>query len=420
MSIPFERLGIPEPLRRAVASGAPKSAKLAVAKGLLPTTADVQLALLYVLAADADKSIAKVARETLVAMPNQQLLTGISQQTFPKILEFLAEFRPDDREMDDCIVHLRSAPTRAIVRIAQRANKEMCEVLARHQERLLLSPVVFVALHANEACSAELLQVASSFLRMHNCLPDVPSRRPFEPEPVAAPTAPQPTPAAPAQAASSSPATLSSLTPAPVTSAAPAPMAKAPPTSAPSGEKLEMFSLDGIETSTDSAFVFDFEDDMESFSWDLTGDEEAKAEPDEDVFISMEKRIADMTVGQKIKLAYLGNKQARTILIRDSNKVVASAVVKSGRLTDNEVASIAGNRNLPDDVLREISSNKGWTRKYPVKVALVNNPKTPVPTAIKFIAHLNRRELHQLSNNHNVASVISGTAKKLFKEKYRK
>ena len=181
-----------------------------------------------------------------------------------------------------------------------------------------------------------------------------------------------------------------------------------------------MFNLDDIKTSTDSAFVFDFEDDMDSFSWDLTGEEESAKAEEEEGYVSLEQQIANMTVGQKIKLAYLGNKQARSILIRDSNKVVASAVVKSGRLTDNEVASIAGNRNLPDDVLREISSNKGWTRKYPVKVALVNNPKTPVPTAIKFIGHLNRRELHQLSNNHNVSSVISGAAKKLFREKYRK
>ena len=127
-----------------------------------------------------------------------------------------------------------------------------------------------------------------------------------------------------------------------------------------------------------------------------------------------------MGVGEKIKLAYLGNQEARKVLIRDSNKIVAAAVVKSGRLTPNEVTSIAGNKNLADDVLREIATNAEFTRKYPVRVALVNNPKTPVSIAIGFISQLQKKDLQQLANNRGVSSTIFGTAKKLFKSKYRK
>ena len=84
------------------------------------------------------------------------------------------------------------------------------------------------------------------------------------------------------------------------------------------------------------------------------------------------------------------------------------------------MANFAGNKNLDNDVLREISSNREWTRKYPVKVALVNNPKTPVSVAISFIGHLHKRDLKNLANNRNVPSVIFTTAKKILKAKYLK
>jgi hypothetical protein len=412
MAIPFERLRIPKQLQRAVGSNAPRAAKVAVAKGLLPATADVQLALLYVLAADPDAGIAEMARETLTAMPTQQVLAGISQETFPKILEFLAEFRVSDKEIDERLVQIRGATTRAVVRIAERADANMCETLCLNQERLLLSPEVYVALHANPACSSDLLAGAAGFLRMHDCLPVCPDRRPFEPEPSRTVADIAPSPAAPV-------APRSSLSPTPIgTSIIEA--AAPPPPQQGTGEKLAMFDLDAAAAGTDVPFEFNFEDNMAGFSWDLTGDKDGDDEPEEDRFLSMEKRIADMSVGEKIKLAYLGNRQARRILVRDSNKVVASAVVKSGRLTDTEVAAFAGNRNLPDDVLREISSNKAWTRKYPVKVALVNNPKTPAKKAMKILVHLHRKDLQQLSTNNNVPSVIKLAARKLFNSKYRK
>ena len=99
---------------------------------------------------------------------------------------------------------------------------------------------------------------------------------------------------------------------------------------------------------------------------------------------------------------------------------VAVAVVKSGRMTDGEVANCAGNRNLSDDVIREIARNNEFIRKYPVKVALVNNPKTPPSLAMAFVNSLHKKDLQSLARNRNVSSVISNAARKRFKAKFRK
>jgi hypothetical protein len=130
--------------------------------------------------------------------------------------------------------------------------------------------------------------------------------------------------------------------------------------------------------------------------------------------------LKEMTVGQKIKLAYKGNKEVRNILIRDRNKTVAMAVLKSGRMTDGEVVSAAGNRNLSDDVIREVAMNKEYTRRYPVKVALSNNSKTPIPASMTLMKSLHKKDLKALIRNRNISSIVSNSAKKLFKKKYQR
>ena len=422
MGIPFERLGIPAPFRKSVSPNAPRSAKIAVAKGLIPCTADVQLALLYVLAVDKDRAVAKAARGTMRAMPIPQILSGISQSTFPKVLEFIAQFKPD-RELDQRLLQIRNTPDRAAEMVAARADAGLCEILVRNQERLLMTPSVFISLHANPQCSDEELGNAEAFLRLHNSLPEVPASRPFQqvkPVEVAAKARPAPKKNALDDLFDDEPEGTSEQP------EGEAPVAPTPVVAAPPEPDLDMFDLGKVATDSSKfgAFKFNFDDEADDFSWDLTqerseGETRSDSE-EEEKRVSLEQKLRDMPVGKKIKLAYMGNQEARKILVRDPNKIVAAAVVKSGRLTPNEVASFAGNKNLHDEVVRLIADNKEFTRKYPVQVALVNNPKTPPSVALRLLQGLHKRDLQQLANNRNVSSVIFGTALKMFKAKYRK
>jgi hypothetical protein len=426
MGIPYDKLMIPKPLQKSVAPSAPRPAKIAVAKGLIPTTADVQLALLYVLAVDKDRAVAKTSRKTLSSMPTTQVLSGISQNTFGKILEFIAQFKPDP-ELDERLMQLRNTPDRAAEMIASRAGPALCEALVRNQERMLMTPSIFVHLHANEHCSDELIQNAEAFLRLHDSLPETSGSRPFKAKVVEKPAEPvekKPTVNALDHLFGDAPAP-EEVVAEPVVPVEPV-AALLPIKDAPIEPELDMFNLDTMKTDKEAfgVFNFDFDDGAENFSWALTeekeeGESQAVA-AEEEKALSIEVKLRDMTVGKKIKLAYTGNMSARKILIRDSNKIVAAAVVKSGRLTPNEVASFAGNKNLNDEVVRLIAENKEFIRKYPVQVALVNNPKCPRQIALKIMKTLNKKDLQQLANNKGVPSAIFGVANKLFKAKYRK
>ncbi len=82
--------------------------------------------------------------------------------------------------------------------------------------------------------------------------------------------------------------------------------------------------------------------------------------------ISLIRRIMLMTVKDRIKLGMKGDREARSILIRDGNKVVSTAVVHNPRITDKEVESIAAMRTVSEDVLRTIALNRAWARSYPI------------------------------------------------------
>lgn len=389
--IPWDKLGIPDSLRGVVAPTAPRPLRLSAARGALPATPEVTLGLLYVLACGDDAEVRETALTTLRNIPG--LVNVVNQRTHPKVLELLATTRPD-QELDARIMVIRGANDRTAVMIAARANAEHCEIFCENHERLLLTPEVLVALHQNPACADAPLERAIAFLRMQQSLPKLPAHRPGQ-APAAAP-APAPVPVLDIEAEIEA-----------------ALMGKPSPHLA-ERSRLEMFDLDKYATGGLEGFDFTFKDD-DDFSLDML--EEGADEGDADLSANIEKRIAAMSVGKKLKLAYLGNKSVRNILIRDRNKMVAVAVVKSGRLTDAEVLAHAGNRNLPDEALREIATNREWTRKYPVKVALTNNPKCPPSVAVGLVTHLQAKDLASLARNRNVSSVVFTLAGKLAKQK---
>jgi hypothetical protein len=127
--------------------------------------------------------------------------------------------------------------------------------------------------------------------------------------------------------------------------------------------------------------------------------------------------IQQMSIFQKIKLARLGNKEARGLLVRDRNKVVAVAAISSPKISETEVIAIAQSRNVSDEVLRLISTNRQWTRNYKVKHALATNPKTPQPSAMKFINFLQDSDLRSIVKSKDVPTAIARHARRILMKK---
>ena len=131
-------------------------------------------------------------------------------------------------------------------------------------------------------------------------------------------------------------------------------------------------------------------------------------------------RIRTMTVAEKVKLALKGNKDARAILLRDTNKIIARLVLQNPRISEDEILMLSKDRNTDDEVLRMIAETREWTKIYAVRAALVENARTPVGKALKLLVTLGEREISRLARSKNVPNVIAVQARRiLFRARQR-
>jgi hypothetical protein len=113
-----------------------------------------------------------------------------------------------------------------------------------------------------------------------------------------------------------------------------------------------------------------------------------------------------LNMKDRVKMAMKGNREARNILIRDPNRIIAQAVIQNPKLTDQEVETISKMRTVPEDVLRLIAMNKQWARSYMIIHNLALNPRTPVGSAMAIIPRLQLRDLLAMAKNKNVPDAI--------------
>jgi hypothetical protein len=129
--------------------------------------------------------------------------------------------------------------------------------------------------------------------------------------------------------------------------------------------------------------------------------------------ISILNRILKMGMKDRVKLAMKGDREARNILIRDPNRIVAGAVVGNPRITEQEIEKIAAMRSVPEDILRKIASDRQWARSYVIVHNLARNPRTPVANSMNILSRLQLRDLAALAKNKNVSDAVRRQALRL-------
>lgn len=129
------------------------------------------------------------------------------------------------------------------------------------------------------------------------------------------------------------------------------------------------------------------------------------------------EKVGQMSAVEKIKAALTGNMETRMLLVRDPNKVVARAVLSSPRISDTEMESYAAAKNVSEEVLRLIATNRKYMKTYVVLRALINNPRAPVDITMPRLNRLNDRDLKGVAMNRNVPEALRAMAIKMMKQK---
>jgi hypothetical protein len=329
---------------------------LNIARGFLPLPQEDLITVVAFLATSPDAETAQFAHETLKDVPLRSLLAFAANESSSPDNLSLLLRATDDASVMEELIRNRAVPDASIVELAARAEPGVQEIIVINQLRILRAPEILDALLANPKVSAETRRRA---LETREEFFDKKARLEKLAEDEAADFLPD--------------EAIADL------------LAKAAEerTVAPLPELSEIEKQDPTKQS-------------------------------------MFSQLLTMSVGQKVQAAFKGGKTARTLLVRDRNKLVCSAVIRNPRMSESEAEQIAGMRNVDDEVLRLISTRRDWMSKYNVVIALARNPKVPVGVVVPLINRLTLRDLKGLKDDKGVSEVVRQLSRKLFQQRSKK
>jgi regulator of extracellular matrix RemA (YlzA/DUF370 family) len=387
------------PVVEAIITGkAPQPARLAAARGMLPLPQSDLLEVLVALANSDDEQISSAATETLNAeTPDDLLIAAKATDTSPNVLSYLATKPAGIHEVYEATILNNQTPDQAIAKLASTtSNGSLLELIAINQQRLVRFPEIIDAILANPARSGEAERRASETRKEF-----------FEKERGARQIADEL-------------------------------RARGQTAAAEFFESADLSTATG-KLSFDDAWVIaqhievsdaDIDDSWlpaERYEELLPESAQDSAANAQRVIeserleggevsaerVSLIRRVMFMNAKDRMKLGMKGDREARGILIRDSNKVVCSAVIKNPRITEQEVENISSMRTVAAEVLRLIAMNRSWARSYTIIHNLARNPRTPIPTAMNILPRIRTKDLTQLSQNRNVSETVRRQAYRL-------
>lgn len=378
---PLETL--PPAVDRVIGDKAPAPLKMMTARGLAPLgPAELAIAL-YQLAQGDDELLKTAALKSAAELPPKLLGSALAEPLDARVLDFFARRVWQKAALLETVLLNRAVSDETFRHLASLCNEAELELIAKNEERLLRTPAIIAALYLNPRARMSTVQRALELaVRNHVRVEGIPA---FD---EAARAIADEGPLSAAEAVADDAAFKTAVEVAVDANAA-----------------LEIMPLDEKEAEAQREA------------------EAAKAEalaeaPTTEVEVEeKKKKLQELKTSAKIRTATLGNAFARAVLIRDTNKQVSMACIRSPGVSDSEAMRYATNRSLDDDVIRYIANNRAWLRLYGIKVALVNNPKCPVGVSMRLLPHMQIRDLKSLARSKGIPSALATAAKNMLTQR---
>jgi hypothetical protein len=347
---------VPNPLvEQFKRGGVAADLRLMAAQGALPLGPLDLLELLHHLLSDEDEGVRQTAAKTMAELPSDHLLPiGKDRATPPPLLAWMLASRTEP-DLLEGVLQNTSLTDATVEAHAPRLNTELAELVVINQVRLLRRTSLLVAIEANPNLNNDQKR------RLYEL------RETFK---IGGEVTAEPSPAKPEASPAEAPAAVPAAEP---------------------------------EAAEDIAAL----SEEQAVARYLTVDEQGEKEK-----VSAVQRLYRMNTVEKIITALKGNREERAVLVRDPNRLVATAVLGSPRVTGAEIESFAGMKNVSAEILRTIGNHREWTKKYNVVANLVRNPRTPLAISIGMVSRLNPRDLKGIAVDRNVPEVIRKQAQR--------
>lgn len=362
------------PALKAVEAGAPLPLKMMAAKGILPVPPAQLILVWFQLCLDSDRTVVDTVVETVKGFDENTLLELAKSELPEQVLDWLVKTACHDKVTEAVILN-KATSDATVMDLAATATKALADLIANNHVRLLRSPEIIEKLYLNASTRMATIDKILNLARENKvefvglkALQDAMQSSEF-------------------------------------TDDAP-------------GMSDEEFEAVLAQSAQESA-----REEAEGSNAAPTPDKGAEAsdnapEVDENGRrLSRQQLIDRMNAPQRVRLALMGTREDRNILLRDSRRIVYMAVITSPKMSIGEVSAIASNKGMADDIIGYVAKRRDWVRNYPIVVALANNPKCPLGEALSFLKQLRVNDLKQLSRSKGISATLARQAQVLYRQK---
>ena len=374
-------------VERAAGANAPAPVKMMTARGMAPLPPAELVVALYQLGFSDDITVRDASNKSAVELPDAILQSALAAALDGRVLDFYARRVTRRAKPLEVVLLNRATHDETFRHLATVLTENDLEMIAKNEERLLRSPQIIAALYMNPKTRMSTAQrVVELAARNAVRVEGIPGFDDI----------------------------VKAIAGTPITAADDAAFREATTIVVDSTAGLAIVAL----AEADDALVAETDETAEEPK-ELTDDEAAAAAiamtagagTNDPKAEEKAKKLTDLSPAAKIRVATLGNSFGRSVLIRDKNKQVSMACIRSPGVSDSEALKYATNRGLDDDIIRFICNQRSWTRLPAIRFALVNNPKTPMNVALRFLPLLNIRDLKQLARSKGIPAALAKVAK---------
>ncbi|MGQ9896617.1 MAG: hypothetical protein ACUVR8_03510 [Acidobacteriota bacterium] len=371
---------------------APRQAKLLVAQGKLPLAPEDLLFAQVLLTADADAEIAETAKATLSNLDFDALQPVVQNLETPEeVLHYLLlHSNLPERFGEQLLLHPALPDESVLAFVKQTTSGYLLEAVTINQQRLIRLPALLDAILANSASTFEAIRKAREIKTEF-----------FEKELGAERIAQE------QKARAAKFAAVLDLPPMPDEAF------EAEFQSVLAGFEAEVGQTFSDEAPSAADADAEFEAMLAAVKSEEGIDLRYSADPQTQERLSIYQALARMSVKERIFAALKGGRDVRAILIRDSNRMVSTAVVKNPRISDAEIEAIANIKGINEDVLRIIAMNRAWVSNYAIMHNLVRNARCPLNFSMQFINRLQSRDLVNLTKSKSIPDALRQAANRL-------
>lgn len=123
------------------------------------------------------------------------------------------------------------------------------------------------------------------------------------------------------------------------------------------------------------------------------------------------ERVHEATAAEKLQLAVHGSRDERSLILRENNRNLHLYVLRNPHIQLDEVHAIAKMSTVAVVMLETIAGRMEWSSRPEIALALVRNPKTPIPTAVRLLANVLPQDVRMLAKDPHVRVPIARAAR---------